>query len=45
MDKKLTVLSPLETTVNENSSKEGELLIYKEPKTAGNISIGDVSTC
>ena len=45
LDGKLGALSPLETAVNENSTKEGELLVYKEPKTAGNISIGDVSTC
>ena len=43
--KKLTLPSPFETIVNENSTEEGELLVYQEPKTAGNISNADVFTC
>ena len=35
--KKVTLPPPSETLVSENSSKEGELLVYQEPKTTGNI--------
>ena len=40
--KEVTLPSPFETPVNENSTEEGELLVYQEPKTAGNISNADV---
>ena len=43
--KEVTLPSPFETPVNENSTEEGELLVYQEPKTAGNISSADVLTC
>ena len=43
--KEVTLPSPLETLVNKNSTEEGELLVYQEPKTAGNISNANVFTC
>ena len=43
--KEVTLPSPFETLVNENSTEEGELLVYQEPKTAGNILNADVFTC
>ena len=45
MTKEVTLPSPFETLVNENSTKESELLVYQEPKTEGNISNADVFTC
>ena len=43
--KEVTLPSPSETLVSENSTKEGELLVYQEPETTGNISNADVFTC
>ena len=43
--KEVALPSPFESIVNENSTEEGELLVYQEPKTAGNISNADVFTC
>ena len=43
--KEVTLPSHFETIVNENSTDEGELLVYQEPKTTGNISNTDVFTC
>ena len=40
-----TLPSPFETPVKENSSEEGELLVYQELKTARSNSNGDVFTC
>ena len=42
--KEVTLPSPSETLVSENSTKEGELLVYQEPKTTVNISNADVFT-
>ena len=39
--KEVTLPSP----VKENSTEEGELLVYQEPKTAENISNADVFSC
>ena len=43
--KEITLPSHFETLFNEGSTQECDLLVYQEPKTAGNISNADVFTC